>query len=103
MIRIFVGVSVCRVFLPLFLVYPSSLGITCSIIYKDPDHRDVFKREVTHEAPRGKVSYLSKMNGEHEICVSCTSSQVFIQMIVLTFLVWVRRGRRGVGNLHDDK
>lgn len=46
----------------------------------------MFNREVTHQTSEGKVTYLAKMSGEHQICISCESSQVRCPISILSHL-----------------
>eukprot|EP01071_Lankesteria_metandrocarpae_P012576 Lankesteria_metandrocarpae@DN604_c0_g1_i1.p1 len=52
-------------------------GVQCTIYYKDPQHHVVFSRQVGHSSPKGKVSFLTKQEGDHFVCISCPTSQWF--------------------------
>eukprot|EP00922_Rhytidocystis_sp_ex-Travisia-forbesii_P064458 GHVS01095780.1.p1 GENE.GHVS01095780.1~~GHVS01095780.1.p1 ORF type:complete len:221 (-),score=42.72 GHVS01095780.1:81-716(-) len=54
---------------------PDNHGVTCAIIFKDPHGQQVFKREVLSTSPKGKVTHLTTVAGDHRVCVSCPASK----------------------------
>lgn len=53
------------------------LGVTCSIIFKDPTGRSVYSREVLPADTEGKVTHMTATAGEYQVCISCASSKWF--------------------------
>ncbi|PFH32940.1 transmembrane protein [Besnoitia besnoiti] len=56
---------------------PENPGVTCSIIFKDPNGRSVFSREVLPTDAYGKISHMTASVGEYKVCISCASSKWF--------------------------
>eukprot|EP00922_Rhytidocystis_sp_ex-Travisia-forbesii_P057583 GHVS01085247.1.p1 GENE.GHVS01085247.1~~GHVS01085247.1.p1 ORF type:complete len:215 (+),score=28.63 GHVS01085247.1:226-870(+) len=54
---------------------PDNHGVACAIIFRDPHGHQVFKREVLHTSPKGKVTHLTTVAGDHRVCISCPASK----------------------------
>lgn len=57
-------------------------GVSCSLIYKDPNMRQVYTREVQPHDGKGKVTYLSQTHGEYKVCIYCPSSKWFSTLML---------------------
>lgn len=57
-------------------------GVSCSLIFKDPNGRHVYTKEVLPQDGKGKVTYLSKAHGEHKVCIYCPSSRWFSTLVL---------------------
>ncbi|KAH8741644.1 hypothetical protein FG386_003618 [Cryptosporidium ryanae] len=65
--------------IPIYVKYENSndLGIQCAIIFKNPEKIEVFSKHVDEKDSKGSVAYLSKVQGEHSVCIRCESSNWF--------------------------
>lgn len=71
-------------------------GITCSILYKDPSGRQVYAKEVSANAPKGKVTHLTGFAGDYKVCINCASFKWF----ATTLLKWSLSIELGEGEVN---
>lgn len=74
-------------------------GVACSIIFKDPNGRTVFSREVLASEPEGKVSHMTAAAGEYNVCIACASSKWFNTQL-LKWSISIELGDTDI-NLHE--
>ncbi|XP_053990783.1 uncharacterized protein LOC128882944 [Hylaeus volcanicus] len=50
----------------------NNTGVECSVTLRDFKNKPLYIREVNLAKPQGKITYISKENGELKICVYCS-------------------------------
>lgn len=75
-------------------------GVPCNIIYKDPQNRPVYSREVPPAETEGKVSYMTTTTGEYKVCISCSAGTRWLGTNLLRWSVSIELGDTDI-NLED--